>query len=296
MNAPSTLASRPVSRIFPAPGLHWVGDGFRVQGFLGAYLGLREAMNPFLMLDYHPAYTYPPTETPRGVGVHPHRGFQTVTLAFEGSVSHHDSAGGGGTIGPGDVQWMSAARGVLHKEYHEAEFSRKGGVFHMAQLWVNLPAAHKMDAPTYHAITASEIPTVTTEAGAAVRVVSGEFGATTGPARPYTPVLLLDARVPAGGALAIPAPGSHALGMVVMEGALAFEDGRTAETGTFVLFEKAEGAGRFTATSDARVLVMGGEPIDEPVVAYGPFVMNTEAEIVQAIQDLNAGAFGELED
>ena len=294
--APSAARPRSIEGIHRAPPLHWVGDGFRVVGYFHAVPDAARKMSPFLLLDYHPPYDYAPTETPRGVGVHPHRGFETVTLAWQGRVAHHDSAGGGGVIGPGDVQWMTAASGVLHKEYHEAGYARTGGPFHMAQLWVNLPAAHKMDAPRYQALVADRMGVVELADGAGeVRVVAGEYRGARGPARTFTPIDLYDARLSSGGALELSFPAHHTAAVLVMKGELEVQ-GRAAREGDLILFGR-DGEGiAIEASRDSHLLVLSGEPIDEPVVQYGPFVMNSQREIVQAIDDLQRGAFGHLED
>jgi redox-sensitive bicupin YhaK (pirin superfamily) len=272
-----------------------VGDGFRVRGYLQAYPELAAAMDPFLLLDYHPPHVYAPTTRRRGVGTHPHRGFETVTLAFEGSVAHHDSAGGGGTIGPGDVQWMSAASGVLHQEYHAAEFGRTGGTFHMAQLWVNLPARHKMGPPSYHAITAAELGQVALpDGGGHVRVLAGEFQGVRGPARPFSPIAIQEVTLAAGHRLELPVPEAFNVGLLVMAGVVTLNGQRVA-TDELASFRPGPGAITVVAEAPARLLLLAGEPLGEPVVAYGPFVMNSVAEIEQAVADFNADKFGRLE-
>lgn len=293
----TTTTQRTVARVYSAPAPHWVGDGFRVLGFTSANPELMEAMNPFLLLDYHPPYVYAPTEARRGVGVHPHRGFQTVTLAFEGGVAHHDSAGHGGVIGPGDVQWMSAAGGILHKEYHEAGFARRGGTFHMAQLWVNLPRARKLDPPAYHAIQAAEIPQVALSGpGGHVRVIAGSFAGQQGPARPHTPMALLEVKLEAGQEVVFPLSAAWNASLVLMAGRVSVGGTHEARENELVLLANEGEHLTVVAREPARFLLLAGEPIAEPIVAYGPFVMNTEAEIVQAITDLNQGKFGHLDD
>lgn len=290
---------RAVFGVFQAPPLHWVGDGFRVHGYFQAIPQAVRRLSPFLMLDYHPPHVYPPSETPRGVGVHPHRGFETVTVAFQGSVAHHDSAGGGGVIGPGDVQWMTAASGVLHKEYHEQHFSREGGTFHMAQLWVNLPRAHKLDPPRYQALVSDRMGTVTLPDGAGtLRVIAGEYRGVRGPAETHTRVELYEVRLEAGGKLELELPAKDNLALLVMSGEVALHARTevTASENDFVVFDNAGERVVVEARRGAHLLVLGGEPIDEPVVQYGPFVMNSEGEILQAFADFNSGRFGELED
>jgi redox-sensitive bicupin YhaK (pirin superfamily) len=291
--------SRLIAGVYRAPPLHWVGDGFRVAGYFSAIPDAVRRLSPFLLLDYHPPYTYPPSQRPRGVGVHPHRGFETVTIAFEGSVAHHDSAGGGGVIGAGDVQWMTAASGVLHKEYHEQKFSREGGVFHMAQLWVNLPRAHKFDKPRYQALLAEQMGVVNLpEAGGSVRVIAGEYEGVRGPAQTFTRVDLYEVRLNAGGKAEFAFPERHNFALLVMSGELSIHARTRAEAATrdFVVFENDGERVSVEAPNGAHVLVLGGEPIDEPVVQYGPFVMNTDREIAEAFADFNSGKFGELED
>lgn len=295
----STPAPRTLYGIFKAPALHWVGDGFRVAGYFSVIPDAVRRLSPFLMLDYHPPYAYAPSEKPRGVGVHPHRGFETVTVAFQGSVAHHDSAGGGGVIGAGDVQWMTAASGVLHKEYHEQNFAREGGVFHMAQLWVNLPRAHKLDPPRYQALLAEQMGVVTLADGAGtVRVIAGEYRGVRGPAATHTRVDLYEVRLEAAGKVELDFPARHNLALLVMSGEVTLHAQSEAEAreNDFVVFDNEGERVVVEASGAAHLLVMGGEPIDEPVVQYGPFVMNTEREILQALADFNAGKFGELED
>jgi quercetin 2,3-dioxygenase len=291
---PAAAVHRSIDGIHRAPPLHWVGDGFRVAGYLHAIPDAVRKLSPFLLLDYHPPHDYAPTSAPRGVGVHPHRGFETVTLAWQGSVAHHDSAGGGGVIGPGDVQWMTAASGVLHKEYHEAGYARTGGLFHMAQLWVNLPAAHKMHPPRYQALAADEMGVVALPGGE-VRVVAGEYRGVRGPARTFTPVDLFDARLSPGGALDLSFPAHHTAAVLIMKGEIEVL-GRAGREGDLILFARDGERIAIEARSDAHLLVLSGEPIDEPVAQYGPFVMNTRSEILQAIDDFERGAFGSLED
>jgi redox-sensitive bicupin YhaK (pirin superfamily) len=296
---PAPLAAavlRGIEGVYRPPPLHWVGDGFRVAGYFSAIPDAVHKLSPFLMLDYHPPYDYAPTQRPRGVGVHPHRGFETVTIAWEGSVAHHDSAGGGGVIGPGDVQWMTAASGVLHKEYHEQDFARRGGTFHMAQLWVNLPKAHKWDAPRYQALTSDSMGVVTLpdEAGS-VRVLAGEFRGTRGPARTFTPIDVYDVRLRDKARLSLDFPARHNLAILVMKGDGIF-NGTNVTTHDFAIFENDGERVEVEADGETQLLVLSGEPIDEPVVQYGPFVMNTEDELLAAFRDFNSGKFGELAD
>jgi len=293
----ATSAPREIEAIYRAPALHWVGDGFRVAGYFSVIPDAARKLDPFLLLDYHPEYEYGPSTKPRGVGVHPHRGFETVTLAYKGSVAHHDSAGGGGVIGPGDVQWMTAASGVLHKEYHEENFSRQGGAFQMVQLWVNLPKAHKMSKPRYQPLASGEMGLVTLpESAGHVRVVAGEYAGVKGPAQTFTPINLYDATLKPGGRVDFSFPARETLALLVMQGDVIVNGVNAARTNDLVLFRNFGEQVTLEASTQALVLVLNGEPIGEPIVQYGPFVMNTPREIEQAIVDVNAGKFGYLAD
>lgn len=270
---------------------HFVGDGFRVHNFI-PQAASRERLDPFLLLDYNSTYAFSPSEVKRGVGVHPHRGFETVTIAYKGSVAHHDSAGGGGTIQAGDVQWMTAGSGVLHKEYHSEEFAKNGGDFQMVQLWVNLPAAHKMTAPRYQALKQQDLGKVSLPNGE-VEVIAGSFQGISGPAQTFSPLDLFNVHLEAGARIAIPMP--HAGFLLVLEGEIQVDD-QAVPTDHFVVLGREGEELSFTASRDALVLVGSGEPLKEPIVAHGPFVMNTKDEILQAFQDFNLGKFGYLED
>jgi len=298
--SPATNDSAPKLReiegVYRPPGLHWVGDGFRVAGYFSTIPDAVQKLSPFLLLDYHPPYDYSPADKPRGVGVHPHRGFETVTIAWEGSVAHHDSAGGGGVIGPGDAQWMTAAAGVLHKEYHEQEFTRRGGTFHMAQLWVNLPKAHKRDAPRYQAIEAGDFGVFTLpEASGTVRVLAGEYRGVRGPAKTFTPIDVYDVRLNDRGRVELDFPAHHNVAILVMK-CDATVNGTGVTEIDFVVLEHGAERVAVEADGETQLLVLSGEPIDEPVVQYGPFVMNTPEEIREAFRDFSAGKFGHLDD
>ncbi len=276
------------------PNRHWVGDGFPVRS-LFSYNSLGARISPFLLLDFAGPHYFEPAATPRGVGEHPHRGFETVTIVYDGEVSHRDSTGKGGTIGPGDVQWMTAARGILHEEFHSAGFTKSGGPFRMVQLWVNLPAKDKMAQPGYQAITSAEIPVVPLpgEAGKA-RIIAGEFAGVKGPARTFTPINMWDLRLTAGAALKLDLPEGHTSALVVLSGHVTVGDSKAAGEAEMVLLSR-EGSGvTIAADGDATVLVLTGAPIDEPIAGYGPFVMNSDAEIRQAIADFNSGKFGQM--
>jgi redox-sensitive bicupin YhaK (pirin superfamily) len=287
---------RHIAEIYAPPRPHWVGDGFRVAGYFSRIPEAEKRLSPFLLLDYGAPHAFPPLkEGRRGVGPHPHRGFETVTVAFQGSVAHHDSTGRGGVIAPGDVQWMTAASGILHREYHEEAFARQGGVMQMAQIWVNLPRAHKMDAPGYQAIAADRIGVAPLPGGGDVRVIAGEYRGVRGPARTFTPLSLFTARLPAGGKAEFGFAPRENAALLVMGGEVSVNGEAVAEN-DFVLFANEGEAIAIDARSPAQLLVLAGEPIDEPVVAYGPFVMNTEGEIAEAIEDFNRGKFGRLDD
>ncbi|MBW1617506.1 pirin family protein [Empedobacter falsenii] len=274
---------------------HFVGDGFRVHNFIpsGYHLDMRR-MDPFIMLDYNSKFNFPATDKPKGVGVHPHRGFETVTIAYQGSVSHHDSAGGGGTIHQGDVQWMTAASGVLHKEYHAEEFYKQGGIFQMVQLWVNLPAKDKMSTPKYQAITHKEIPTVEVENGF-VEVIAGEYKQTKGAASTFSPVNMLNAKLNEGGKANFSFPANYNTVLLVIEGEVKVNEQETVPTDHLLLFTNEGEDFTIEATENSIVLILSGEPLNEPIASYGPFVMNTQDQIREAFDDYNNGKFGTLE-
>lgn len=291
------MKSKSVELIVSPPQVHWVGDGFRVHNFIpGRYHLEMERMTPFILLDYNSKYRFDPSEHPLGVGVHPHRGFETVTIAYKGRVEHHDSHGGGGIIGEGDVQWMTAASGVLHKEYHEKEWSRKGGVFQMVQLWVNLPAANKMSEPKYQAIAnASMGKAQLPDNSGTVEVIAGEYGGIKGPAYTFTPIHLYNLRMNRGGGVDLSFPSDYTTGLLVIDGSVKV-NGEKAPADHFILMANDGEQFGVEASEEAVVLVMSGEPIREPIAARGPFVMNTQEEILQAFEDYNQGKFGYLAD
>lgn len=281
--------------IYGNPNGHWVGDGFAVQS-LFSNLSFSEQISPFLMLDYAAPRRFDPASAPRGVGAHPHRGFETVTFVYRGEIEHRDSTGGGGAIGPGAVQWMTAGSGLLHDEFHSQAFTARGGEMEMVQLWVNLPAAHKMAPPRYQAIEPSDIPTKELENSAGqARLIAGAWGEQRGPAQTFTPINAWDLRLNAGAQLALPVPQDHTSVIVCLEGKLRLSEGEPLASGRLALLSR-EGAGFTISAGDevAKVLVLSGEPIDEPISAYGPFVMNTQAQIAEAIDDFNSGTFGRM--
>lgn len=288
-----------IAQIMQSSGRHWVGDGFPVRS-LFSYHGDAAAISPFLLFDFAGPHMFDPADRPRGVGMHPHRGFETVTIVFDGEVSHKDSTGGGGTIGPGDVQWMSAAGGIVHEEFHSDAFTKTGGPFRMVQLWVNLPAKDKMAAPNYQAIRSADIPIVEFAGGKAkARIIAGEFGDVAGPAATFSPVNLWDVQVERDAEISLELPEGHNAMIAVLSGRITM-GGETGASNTsvgeaeIVRFERGGSQVQILADSDAILLVMTGEPIDEPVVGHGPFVMNSRAEIERAIADFNSGRFGQI--
>lgn len=281
-----------IESIIPRPSNpNMVGDGFRVFNFIPGGVPQRR-ISPFLMLDFAAEHNFAPSARERGVDVHPHKGFETVTIAYKGSVAHHDSAGNSGVINPGDVQWMTAGNGILHKEYHEKEYSRKGGPFEMVQLWVNLPKKDKSTAPHYQALTADGMAKVPLPNGE-VNVIAGQLRDVKGPAETYTPVNLFDIRLNTGGEISFPVPATHNTALLVIEGNIMVND-RTASQHSFVLFKNEGEDISIRALAGSVVLLLSGEPINEPIVSYGPFVMNTQEEIYEAIHDFQRGKFGTL--
>ena len=288
---------RSVEAVIAPPPPHMVGDGFRVHNFFPGTKQIgKTRMSPFFMLDYGSKIEFSPKNEPRGVGVHPHAGFETVTIAYHGKVAHHDSAGNSGIIGEGDVQWMTAGSGLLHKEYHEEEFSKKGGLFQMVQLWVNLPAKDKKTKPKYQEITnATMSKSYLPGDKGYVEIIAGEYNGVKGPASTFTPIHLSNARLKKDAQLNFSFPKEYNTGLLVIEGNIKVND-INAHADHFVLLKNDGEDFRIDATEDSIVLILSGEPINEPIVAYGPFVMNTWEEVEQAVNDVNAGKFGVLEE
>lgn len=289
---------RNIISVNPPPPFHMVGDGFRVHNFFPSDpdIGI-DGMSPFFLLDYGSKYYFPPSEKARGVDVHPHRGFETVTIAYHGSVAHHDSAGNKGVIREGDVQWMTAASGVLHKEYHEMEFTRKGGDFQMAQIWINLPAKYKMTEPRYQALENKDLARhKLDDKGSFVEIIAGEYNGTKGPASTFTPINLFNAKLKAGTQAVFNFSSDHNCGMLVIEGEILINGEIAAPADHFIYFGHEGEEINLEAKQDSIVLVMSGEPIDEPIVSHGPFLMNTQEEIRQAFDDYRKGKFGYLDE
>ncbi|HEX6280058.1 MAG TPA: pirin family protein [Pyrinomonadaceae bacterium] len=291
-----TSGTRSVEQIVAPPPIHWVGDGFRVHGFLPHGPLDAKRMSPFFLLDYNAKFNFPPSNRLLGVGPHPHRGFETVTIAYRGKVAHHDSMGGGGVIGEGDVQWMTAGSGILHKEYHEENFNREGGEFQMVQLWVNLPKKDKMTEPKYQAITNAEMGRYELSDGGFVEVIAGEYEGVKGPATTFSPVHLYNLKPTAGAELALPFPSDYSVAMLAIEGSATLNGEERLVTDHLAVFDTDGAEIRVRADEDSILLVMAGEPLNEPIAQYGPFLMNTKAEIAQAIDDYQQGKFGYLAD
>jgi redox-sensitive bicupin YhaK (pirin superfamily) len=286
--------NKTVLGVHPSPKGHWVGDGFPVRS-LFTYDGLGQQLSPFLLLDYAGPAEFPPSTRPRGVGEHPHRGFETVTIVYKGEVAHRDSAGNGGLIGPGDVQWMTAAAGILHEEFHSPAYTRSGGPFEMVQLWVNLPKKHKMAAPRYQTLLDASIPRIAIAGGeGSLRVIAGEFAGRQGPAATFSPVNVWDLRLKGGQAVTLPVPDGHNAAIAALSGELTANASRKVGAAELVVLGAGGDEVTVEAASDATFLLLSGEPLREPVVGYGPFVMTSRQEIETAIDDFNRGKFGRM--
>jgi quercetin 2,3-dioxygenase len=286
--------SKKVLGVYGAGSDHWVGDGFPVRNLFPSN-GINREINPFLMLDYAGPSHFEPSAQTHGVGQHPHRGFETVTIAYQGSVSHRDSAGNSGTIYPGDVQWMTAASGVVHEEMHAREFSEKGGTFEMIQLWVNLPKALKTSPPRYQGIVKDQIPTVTLGASGQARIIAGELNGVAGPAKTNSPINVFDLRLKAGDAVEFSLPAGHNAAVVLLKGSVVLNGSATIKGEARIATLSPDGERvSLVPDEDSTLLVLSGEPINEPVASYGPFVMNTQEELVQAFQDYKSGRMGHL--
>lgn len=280
--------------IYTSPQGHWVGDGFPVRT-LFSYDGLGKHISPFLLLDHAGPANFTPTEQRRGVGQHPHRGFETVTIVYDGEVEHRDSTGAGGTIGPGDVQWMTAAKGILHEEFHSAAFARRGGALEMVQLWVNLPAKDKMADAGYQTLLNRDIPCLPLADGAgSLRLIAGQFAGHHGPARTFTPIDVWDLRLNAAKAVTLDLHAGRNTALVVLRGSVLVNGGESVAQGQLALFARDGEQLQLESSQGAMLLLLSGEPIDEPIVGHGPFVMNTEQQIHQAFADFQSGQFGQM--
>lgn len=292
------MSTKKIELIYSPAAPHFVGDGFRVHNFIPSLYHLEmERMNPFILLDYGSKFYFSPSDNQRGVGVHPHRGFETVTIAYKGKVAHHDSTGNSGVIGQGDVQWMTAAAGILHKEYHEKEFSQKGGEMQMVQLWVNLPAKYKMSAPKYQSITNDQINKVKLENnGGIIEVIAGEYSNVKGAASTFSPINLFNAKLNKNVTANFSFPAEYNTALLVIEGNITINTNEKVASDHFVLFKNDGDNFSIQADEESIVLIMSGENINEPIAAHGPFVMNNREELLQAFDDFNKGKFGYLED
>lgn len=280
--------------IHHSPHAHWVGDGFPVSS-LFTYDNLASQISPFLLLDYAGPHTFTPTSARRGVGQHPHRGFETVTIVYQGELEHRDSTGAGGLIGPGDVQWMTAANGIIHEEFHAPSFAKSGGTLEMVQLWVNLPARDKRAAAGYQTLLDADIPVISLQDDAgSLRVIAGSYAGQPGPARTFTAMDVWDMRLRAGAQLQLPVAAGRNAALVVLNGKLRVNSERDAGPASLVLLDRAGEGVALQVLEDTSVLLLSGEPIDEPIVGYGPFVMNSQAEIAESFDDFHAGRFGQM--
>jgi quercetin 2,3-dioxygenase len=280
--------------IYSAPGQHWVGDGFPVRS-LFSYNSHGQHLSPFLLLDRAGPQRFSPTAARRGVGEHPHRGFETVTIVYEGEVEHRDSTGSGGKIGPGDVQWMTAGGGILHEEFHSPAFAKAGGTLDMVQLWVNLPAKDKATRPRYQTLLNQDIPVAQLPHGAgSLRVIAGEFEGRKGPALTFSPIDVWDVSLRQGASTSFSFPANRTVALVILRGTVQVNGDAVAREGQFVVMDREAGQVSLEANNDSTFLVLSGEPLNEPIVGLGPFVMNTKEEIEVAIKDFNSGRFGRI--
>ena len=290
------MSTKTIARISKPGTPHFVGDGFRVHNFIPGTSTMQE-MDPFIMLDYNSPYRFAPSEIPRGVGVHPHKGFETVTIAYKGKVEHADSTGSGGVINEGDVQWMTAAKGILHKEFHEKEWSKKGGDFQMVQLWVNLPAIYKKSDPKYQNLRNADMQKVSLpDNGGEIEIIAGEYNGYKGSASTFSPVHVFNAKLKKGAEATFNFPAHYTTAILLVEGGAKVNDTDTVPQDHFAMFNRDGETFTVEATEDAIVLVLSGEPLKEPIAAHGPFVMNTREELVEAFDEFNQGKFGYLED
>jgi redox-sensitive bicupin YhaK (pirin superfamily) len=280
--------------VYTPPGGHWVGDGFPVRS-LFSYNSHGQHLSPFLLLDVAGPASFAPTADRRGVGEHPHRGFETVTVVYQCEVQHRDSTGAGGTIGPGDVQWMTAGAGILHEEFHSQAFAKSGGTLDMVQLWVNLPARDKMTIPSYQTLLRKDIPVIELPEGSgSLRVIAGEYAGQPGPARTFSAMDVWDLRLLRGRSVSLPFTAGRTAALVILRGAVQVNGSEIVREAQWVLLDREAGEVLLEANGDAAVLVLSGEPLNDPIVGYGPFVMNSEAQIEEAIEDFNAGRFGRI--
>jgi quercetin 2,3-dioxygenase len=289
-----TTTFREIEGIYKGAPFHMVGDGFRVSNYFPSGTNFAKRISPFILMDYNAPYVFPPSDEVKGVGAHPHKGFETVSIAYEGYVEHNDSFGNHGIIGPGDVQWMTAGSGLLHKEYHEKEFSKRGGLFHFIQLWVNLPKVFKSHQPRYQALLKEEMGRAELpDDGGSVRIIAGEYNGVRGPAQTFTPINLFDISFKTNGKARFELPAAHNTAALVLKGSVTVNETKHAKEGDFLLFSNKSGEILIEGlTDDALVIILSGEPIDEPIYMHGPFVMNTRDEIIEAFKDYQDGKMG----
>ena len=293
----SVIGLQKMNHFIPPPLYHWVGNGYRIHNFFPVNLAIDfQRMSPFFLMDYGSKYEFPPSDIPRGVDVHPHRGIETVTVSYHGKIAHHDSVGNSGIISEGDIQWMTAGSGILHKEYLEKEFNKKGGTVQMVQLWVNLPAKHKMTEPKYQDLSySSGSKYILPAGGGIIHVIAGEYGKIKGKANTFSPINLFDAALNKGAEIKFSFDENHNTGLLVIEGTVLINNEANVNHDHFVLFKNKDTDITLKAETNSKVLIMSGEPLNEPIAPYGPFVMNTREEIVQAYKDFKEGKFGHLE-
>lgn len=292
------MSIKTVENIIKPREPHFVGDGFRVHNFIPSTYQLdMSRMNPFVLLDYNSKYYFPPTDTPRGVSVHPHRGIETVTIVYEGSVAHNDSSGGGGIIRKGDIQWMTSGSGILHKEYHEKEWARKGGIFHVVQLWINLPTKEKMSRPKYQSLLNKNLQSFDLPNNeGCIKVIAGDYKGIDGIAFTFTPIYMYNVELIKNAKADFSFPSDYNTSMLIIEGSIIVNDKDIAPTDNFVLMANDGEDFEIKSLEDSKILVLSGENLNEPIAARGPFVMNTKEEISQAYLDFKTGKFGFLED
>ena len=285
-----------IEKFITPPPHHWVGDGFKVHTLFPSNDIEKSRMSPFFLLDYNAKTEFPPSDIPKGVGPHPHRGFETVTIAYRGKVAHHDSAGNSGVIHEGDVQWMTAGSGILHKEYHEKSFSKAGGLFQMVQLWVNLPKKYKMTEPKYQALVHDKMGKVELPNNTGIiNIIAGKYQNVKGPAFTFTPINLFDIRLNKNADVSFEIPDKYNTAILILSGTITVNDSDTVKTDQFILFGNSGETVKISAIEESVILLLSGEPINEPIFQYGPFLMNTKKEIIEAFDDFNSGKFGHLE-
>jgi quercetin 2,3-dioxygenase len=288
------MTNRTLANVINPPPIHWVGDAFRVRGYIPQKINW-DRISPFVMCDYAPSKCFEPSNVQRGVGSHPHRGFETVTIAYQGEIEHHDSRSNHGVIGQGEVQWMTAGSGILHKEYFSKKFAEQGGDLQMVQLWVNLPSDHKMTEPRYQSITKDKIATLDlSDSAGKVDIIAGSLNEVVGPAETFTPINLWNIYLEAGAEQVFKIPKPHNCAMIIIEGEMVIDGVNIIQDQMVLMSNDGQNVG-IKAVSKSIILLMSGEPIDESIEAYGPFLMNTKAQILEAIDDFNSGKFGVLE-